>query len=388
MNNRRTWLLVIISALVVSSVFCTSLSAGTEASPATQPAAELAPAEAPVSGEAIPAVSNLSVSITEISGTVQVLRTQDGVFSNAVVGSALTAGDQALAHANSQARMDFSNGTMVRFGPLTLFTLKQASDQASSLELAAGRVWVLLNGGKLEVSTPSGTASVQGSSMNVSVDKSSGETVATCLEGACVLSNDAGTVNIAAGQSGVASSKDAAPVVRAMSEADMQDWLYLVPEAASVMEEAPAATLAPEEYPTSPFNDLSQFPTATPTRKPKKKKTPTPEPRYEYWYPYHGWGWDDSEHDDWYYYDWGPGYYYDYDDDDYYYYDNYYYYYDHDYFNTCGPPKNWTSYYVRWGDTLGKLARRFDTSVWALQEANCLGNASLIYAGTYLWVPK
>ena len=215
-------------------------------------------------------------------------------------------------------------------------------------------------------------------------------TIATCLEGACMLSNATGVVNIAAGQTGVAGNNNSAPTVRAMSQADMSEWLNLVPEAAvaGVVEAAPADSMPPEAYPTSPFNDLSMFPTATPTPKPKKKKTPTPEPRYDYWYPYHGWGWDDSEHNDWYYYDWGPGYYYDYDDDDYYYYNGNYYYYDNDYFTTCGPSSDWTPYYVRWGDTLGKLAARFDTSVWALQEANCLGNASLIYAGTYLWVPK
>lgn len=388
MKDRRTWLLVIISILVVSSVFCTTLSGGDDSIAMTQPAAAVEPTQSSSQHVVDTTVNNLSVSLVEIDGTVQVLNPQDGVFTNATVGSALAAGDQALAHANSQARVDFSNGTMVRFGPLTLFTIKQVSDQVSRLELAVGRVWVLLNGGRMEISTPAGTAVVQGSSMNVSVDRTSGETAATCLEGACALSNDAGEVNIAAGQTGVASSSDTAPVTRAMSQEDMQGWLYLVPEAAAVVEEAPAATIAPEEYPTSPFNDLSMFPTATPTKKPKKKKTPTPEPRYEYWYPYHGWGWDDSEHNDWYYYDWGPGYYYDYDDDYYYYYNHHYYYYDHDYFETCGPPSDWSPYLVRWGDTLGKIAGRYDTSVWSLQEANCLGNASLIYAGTYLWVPK
>jgi LysM repeat protein len=44
-------------------------------------------------------------------------------------------------------------------------------------------------------------------------------------------------------------------------------------------------------------------------------------------------------------------------------------------------------YVVRHGDTLFSIARRYGTSVWALQRANHLANANYIYAGQRLLIP-
>ena len=52
----------------------------------------------------------------------------------------------------------------------------------------------------------------------------------------------------------------------------------------------------------------------------------------------------------------------------------------------CGPPLDWITYYVRPGDTLFSLSRRFGVSVWAIQNANCL-SGSTIYVGQALFLP-
>lgn len=52
----------------------------------------------------------------------------------------------------------------------------------------------------------------------------------------------------------------------------------------------------------------------------------------------------------------------------------------------CGPPAGWTTYVVRWGDTLGSLSRRLGVSVEQLRIANCL-TSNVIYAGQTLYVP-
>jgi LysM repeat protein len=44
-------------------------------------------------------------------------------------------------------------------------------------------------------------------------------------------------------------------------------------------------------------------------------------------------------------------------------------------------------YLVRRGDTLFSIARRYGTTVWALQRANNLANPNCIYAGQRLWIP-
>ena len=53
----------------------------------------------------------------------------------------------------------------------------------------------------------------------------------------------------------------------------------------------------------------------------------------------------------------------------------------------CGQPHGWGLYYVQPGDTLYHLGMIFNTTVYALQEANCLGNSTYIYAGQQLYVP-
>ena len=53
----------------------------------------------------------------------------------------------------------------------------------------------------------------------------------------------------------------------------------------------------------------------------------------------------------------------------------------------CGQPHGWGIYYVRSGDTLYHIGMIFNTTVTALQQANCLGNSTYIYAGQTLYVP-
>ena len=54
----------------------------------------------------------------------------------------------------------------------------------------------------------------------------------------------------------------------------------------------------------------------------------------------------------------------------------------------CGQPHSWGIYYVQVGDTLNHLGIIFNTTVTALQLANCLGNNNLIISGQRLYVPN
>ena len=53
----------------------------------------------------------------------------------------------------------------------------------------------------------------------------------------------------------------------------------------------------------------------------------------------------------------------------------------------CGPPSGWVQYTVQAGDTLYSLAQAMNTTVSALQAANCLGSSTYIQAGAQIWVP-
>ncbi|HID64526.1 MAG TPA: LysM peptidoglycan-binding domain-containing protein [Anaerolineae bacterium] len=52
----------------------------------------------------------------------------------------------------------------------------------------------------------------------------------------------------------------------------------------------------------------------------------------------------------------------------------------------CQPPLDWQIYVVQRGDTLYSLARRYNTTVYAIVQANCLTNYA-IYVGQNLYLP-
>lgn len=54
----------------------------------------------------------------------------------------------------------------------------------------------------------------------------------------------------------------------------------------------------------------------------------------------------------------------------------------------CGPPVGWVQYIVQSGDTLFRLATATHTTIAALQQANCLGEETLIFAGSPIWLPR
>jgi LysM repeat protein len=53
----------------------------------------------------------------------------------------------------------------------------------------------------------------------------------------------------------------------------------------------------------------------------------------------------------------------------------------------CGGQPGWIVYTVRPGDTLYRLAQAYGISVTALQQANCLGNSTLLHTGQTLSLP-
>ncbi len=54
---------------------------------------------------------------------------------------------------------------------------------------------------------------------------------------------------------------------------------------------------------------------------------------------------------------------------------------------SCGPPPNWVLYTVQSEDTLFELSIIFGVSIADLQEANCMGNSTLIKTGQQIYVP-
>ena len=224
-----------------------------------------------------------TAKLSEIAGGVLAREASDPSFASAHNGYVLPSLGQVQTQTDGKVRLDFSSGSLIRIGPGTLFTLQPPEQDSQGLlikvSLAVGRLWVILQGGSLEVETKSGVAAVRGSYMSVSYQPDSGEATITCLEGTCSLSTPSGSVQISAGQTATVTGANQPPQVGKMNDSDVQDWLANNPEATVVIPqltetpaptqaapstEAPAAT---DQLPATQVFSYLQASTPEPTKK-------------------------------------------------------------------------------------------------------------------------
>jgi hypothetical protein len=207
--------------------------------------------------------SSLTGLLSELSGRVEAKPADQADFHAANEGDALQVNDQVQTGDDGRVRVDLSSGAILRVAPSSLFTL--ASNEpvegglATKLKLELGRIFVILNGGSVDVETPSGVASVRGSYMMVEINPDTQDVIVTCLEGNC----SAGGINFTDGQKVTfhydsASGKYGPPVLEAMTEEDFQLWLENNPEAQQIYNQILAGQSA-----------------STPTRTPLPSLTPT-----------------------------------------------------------------------------------------------------------------
>ena len=206
-----------------------------------------------------PVPPNLSAVIAEIEGDdVNVRASETSNFQPAQLNETLTVRSQLTTGVESRARIDLSSGTVVRVAPESLFTLVTNHETQQGLltriKVDVGRVWIVLNGGTLDVEIPSGLAGVRGSYMSAGFDSETGATRITCLEGQCSAENEAGTVQFTAGEAADLPADGGAPVKGEMTAEEFQMWADNVPESDEIL---------PEEYRKT--EETTTAPTATPT---------------------------------------------------------------------------------------------------------------------------
>jgi len=235
--------IVFISILLLTLVLS---ACAPQATPIAAPPAPFTAIAATLSAQV--AQVTLSARLSEITGKVDVKQAGQNAFAPAKANSFLDENGQVQTGEDGRVRLDLSTGTIIRVAPASLFTLisNEPSEGSlkTSIEITLGRLFIILNGGSMEVQTPSGAAAVRGSYMSVSYDPNSGEVRITCLEGNCSLTSAGGSVAITAGQTAVVTGADAPPQVGEMSEQDIQDWLNNNPEA-SLVATPPAASKIP-----------------------------------------------------------------------------------------------------------------------------------------------
>lgn len=174
------------------------------------------------------------VAISEIVNRVESRLTAEADFAPVAEGEKLPLQGEVASREDSRARLDvLPDGTIIRIGPNTYLQLAALAPQKpqTRLELFFGQLWILLNGGSLDVQTDSGTASVRGSLLGVKFDAQSGLLTAACLEGHCALSNDLGSVQLTSGQTASIPGPNQAPTSpQPINPEQLQEW-QAMPEA-------------------------------------------------------------------------------------------------------------------------------------------------------------
>jgi hypothetical protein len=187
----------------------------------------------------------LSAILNEVEGSVEAKDLSEIDFSNAENGRTLQEEGQVRTYEDGYTRIDLSTGTLIRMAPSSYFILVENHPEEDSLftriKLEVGQIWVVLNGGSLEVETPSGQAAVRGSYMMVEIDPETQAALVTCLEGNCSLENAAGMVaKMTNGQRAQlqppALNEDdlELPIIEEMSERDFAEWLFFAPESEDI----------------------------------------------------------------------------------------------------------------------------------------------------------
>ncbi len=174
----------------------------------------------------------------------------------AAEGEHFSVGGGARTGDESRARIDISDGSIIRLGANTEFELRALSpeptDPITTLRLEAGKVWVfvskMLGTGTFEIETPSGVATVRGSLMSVAYDPVTGQMTVTCLEGQCRLTGAGGQATdlIGGEQTEIAGSGQPPTSAQANAAAALTEWAQEFPQAQSVVL---TITPAPDELP-------------------------------------------------------------------------------------------------------------------------------------------
>jgi LysM repeat protein len=235
--------------------------------------------------------------LREAQGVVEVRTDAAGQWAETATGVMLGVGNQIRTGPGSRAFLQLTEGSKIRLGADTALTFNILNPFMDSLLTSAaldyGQVWVLLNGGALDVEVPLGTASARAASMSVSYDAPTQSLVITCLVGTCSFNQTFVPANSKYVQVGLAPS---AP--QPMEFADYGSWGVNVPEATQlaqyatesivqgnatlpiVITETPAPTPVPSTTPTLPPDQPTvEAPTPTATLLPPPTAPPvTPLP--------------------------------------------------------------------------------------------------------------
>lgn len=188
--------------------------------------------------------------IVEFTGDVKFAATSAESPVAAVAGAKILETGSLITGDDGRTKLSLTpEGTILRVGPNSILTVpvlgEENGEPKSTIELAAGKVHVMLKGGALDVQTPSGVASVRGSLLGVQYDPEKKRIVATCLEGDCNLESASKTeYALPAGYQSFTNEDGEFVDPFEMDRDEIEEWLEYSDELDDYLDELPN----PEDY--------------------------------------------------------------------------------------------------------------------------------------------
>lgn len=265
---------VLMTACAASSTASTDpTNSSVNASPSADSQQKLDPAALAGSRQAV---------LSEFHNDVQVRLSEGAELSSAHTDLVLPVGGSIQTGDNSRATLNLlPDGTIIRVAPNSTFTVKSIEmvdgKPQTTITLLFGKVWILLSGGKLDVETQSGVASVRGSLLSVEYDPETKNTDASCLEGSCGLQDDSGQneVELTDGESSSVGEDGETSGVEQMTEEELQDWVNENPESVDYFN-GDIPDWLPEPDPEFNPDDNSPEATEAPGDQPSSEATEAP----------------------------------------------------------------------------------------------------------------
>lgn len=207
----------------------------------------------------------------EVQGRVEVLNPGEAGAVAAADGMILHVNGQVATGEDGRVRLDLSSGTVIRLAANTNFILVANDSQPAGLwtrlKIEAGKLWIALNNGSMDVETPAGLASVRGSHLMLWIEPATRNIYVNCMEGRCSASNASGSLDLATGQGALlyhveAGGSPPPPALYTIPWEDFQEWLENNPEAGNIL---PGLVPTLTALPRSTATPLPPSPTATAT---------------------------------------------------------------------------------------------------------------------------
>ncbi len=229
-------------------------------------------------------VDPLTADLSEVEGKVNFKNPGETDFSPVTNGLKINVEGQITTGEDGRVRLDLSTGTIIRLASNTLFTLVSNEPEEGGLltriKIEAGRLWVALKGGSVDVDTPNGLASVRGSNLMIWVDPVTQNVYASCFEGSCSAGNSSGSTDFYTG-SGVVlyhvetGSNPPPPGFYQLTLQDFQEWAQNNPEVQSILPDILSTLTAVPTFTPSPTFTETPTLTHTPTLSPTSAPTAT-----------------------------------------------------------------------------------------------------------------